>query len=311
MKLNRKLNLKPSAKFVWCPSLLVAALVLGGCNGTSTHANNSKQIDGEDHARADSSQELANDTSFNTNDSTNNNSARSSEQKMIERLEDYRWVLAEATDSSLQPLIALNNIKEQVSLRFDKYQSYNTVNYSVGCNMMSAVYELQDDKINVEQSMSTQMLCEDLNKAESQLNKLMHGESQLRLVYGESPILTQITDNAVLTWSGKMSAEAKYNAKGETLFWAIAAETKPCLADSAQQCLQVKPISYDDQGLKVHEGKWTEFSGNIEGYQHDSAHNEVIRLQRYAIDNTNKKRLAKPSEYAYVLDTVIESSIVE
>ena len=73
-------------------------------------------------------------------------------------------------------------------------------------------------------------------------------------------------------------------------------------------CLQVKPITYDDQGIKVSEGKWSAFTSEIDGYQPDGMHNEVLRLQRYQLDYNES---AEDEEYAYVLDAVIESAVAE
>ena len=73
-------------------------------------------------------------------------------------------------------------------------------------------------------------------------------------------------------------------------------------------CLQVKPITYDDQGIKTSEGEWSVFNGEIDGYQHDGKNDQVLRLQRYQLDSDE---ISEDEEYAYVLDAVIESSVVE
>ena len=67
-------------------------------------------------------------------------------------------------------------------------------------------------------------------------------------------------------------------------------------------------VAHDDQGIKVSEGKWSAFTGEIDGYQHDGMHDEVLRLQRYQLDYNES---AEDEEYAYVLDAVIESAVVE
>jgi hypothetical protein len=231
---------------------------------------------------------------------------------MIEHLSRYRWTLATATDGTTQPLTALMAIKDQVTLNFNQYQGQNTVSYSVGCNNMSAGYDLQGATLTTEDSMSTKMSCGDLNTAENRLNKLMQGTSQLSLVDGEPPMLTQVTGDATnLVWKGKLTPQAKYNTKGETIFWAVNADTKPCVSNSTQACLQVKPITYDDQGIKTSEGEWTEFVGDIDGYQHDGKHDDVLRLQRYELDADDVSASVSGAEYAYVLDMVIESATVK
>lgn len=286
-------NLKPVLKIVLLPSLLTVSLALTACNNAAT--SNDTNVES-----------TANNT---TVQSTPAPDDLSDEEKMITDLARYRWTLVTATDESKQPVTSLMDIKDQVVLSFNKYQGQNTVSYSVGCNTVNAAYQLQDYILMIEDGMSTKMLCDDLNTAENELNELMQGESQISLVGlvdGTSPILTQVTsDSTTLVWNGRMTAQAKYNSKGETIFWAVNANTKPCTDASEQACLQVKPITYDDQGIKTDEGEWTEFMGNIDGYQYDGKHDEVLRLQRYKLEATDEAS----EKYAYVLDMVIESAV--
>ena len=239
----------------------------------------------------------------------------SAEQKMIVNLANYRWTLLSATDNNAQSLSKLMDIKDKVGLSFGQYQGKNTLNYSVGCNTVSAAYQLQGSVLTIGDSMSTKMSCGDLNMVENNLIKLMQGNSQLVLNRDDQPILTQVTSEATtLVWEGRLTAQAKYNSKGETVFWAVNAQMIPCEDNSSQLCLQVKPITYDDQGIKNSEGKWTPFAGDIDGYQHDGKNDEILRLQRYQLDTSENADDKAPStsdeSYAYVLDAVIESSIV-
>lgn len=240
----------------------------------------------------------------------------SAEQEMIVSLSNYHWTLLSATDSNARPLGTLMDIKDHVRLSFNQYQEQNTLSYSVGCNTTSASYQLQGSVLTIEDSMSTKMSCGNLDTAENDLITLMQGESQLVLTKDDQPILTQITsENTTLIWEGDLTAQAKYNSKGETVFWAVNAKMTPCETSSSQLCLQVKPINYDDQGIKSSEGEWAPFAGVIDGYQHDGKHNEVLRLQRYQLDTSERVgdsvSTASDEAYAYVLDAVIESSVAE
>jgi heat shock protein HslJ len=247
------------------------------------------------------------------------------EDVMISNLSRYRWTLISATDSHDQPLDMLMQITDQVRLSLNQYQGQNTLNYSVGCNTISATYQLQGSALTVEDSMSTKMSCGDLNKAEDNLSTLMQGDSELVLAMAsnasvdslksDTPILTQTTsDAATLVWQGKLTPQARYNSKGEAVFWAVSADMVPCADNNPQMCLRVKPITYNSQGIKTNEGKWRAFIGEIDGYQHDGQHEEVLRLQRYRLDSSGKAddtSNTSDDEYAYVLDAVIESSVVE
>lgn len=327
---------KRLAKFALLPSILAASLALGACQDASVPNENDLQESVNTTTGAADGNTVTTDATINAESKADEMSA---EEQMIASLSRYRWTLISATDKGAQPLNRLLDIKDQVRLSFSQYQGENTLSYSVGCNTMSAGYELQGHTLTIEDGMSTKMSCGELDKAENDLSQMMQGKSQLTLVVDNSatkenpneqtakddnskdnnakdansqspkPILTQVTiDATTLVWEGKLTSQAKYNSKGETVFWAVNAKKIACAENSSEMCLQVKPITYDDQGIKVSEGKWSAFTGEIDGYQHDGMHDEVLRLQRYQLDYNES---AEDEEYAYVLDAVIESAVVE
>ena len=318
---------KRLAKFALLPSILAASLALGACQDASVPTENDVKESANTNGGAADSNNINADATINAESKADEMSA---EEQMIASLSRYRWTLISAIDKGAQPLNRLLDIKDQVRLSFSQYQGENTLSYSVGCNTMSAGYELQGHTLTIEDGMSTKMSCGELDKAENDLSQLMQGKSQLTLVVdnnsskngdskndnskdvnlkSDKPILTQVTSDATtLVWEGKLTSQAKYNSKGETVFWAVNAKKIACAENSSEMCLQVKPITYDDQGIKVSEGKWSAFTGEIDGYQHDGMHDEVLRLQRYQLDYNES---AEDEEYAYVLDAVIESAVVE
>ena len=318
---------KRLAKFALLPSILAASLALGACQDASVPNENDLQESVNTTTGAADGNTVTTDATINAESKADEMSA---EEQMIASLSRYRWTLISATDKGAQPLNRLLDIKDQVRLSFSQYQGENTLSYSVGCNTMSAGYELQGHTLTIEDGMSTKMSCGELDKAENDLSQMMQGKSQLTLVVdnnssinedskndnskdvnlkSDKPILTQVTSDATtLVWEGKLTSQAKYNSKGETVFWAVNAKKIACAENSSEMCLQVKPITYDDQGIKVSEGKWSAFTGEIDGYQHDGMHDEVLRLQRYQLDYNES---AEDEEYAYVLDAVIESAVVE
>lgn len=303
---------QPTKKLLLLPSMLAVTLTLGACQNNAPPAENEGLDTTTENAEMTSNavETESGSAANNTVDAPEVKAAElSTEQQMIANLARYRWTLLTAKDASAQSLAALMNINDQVTLLFNEYQGQNTLSYSVGCNTMSAGYELQAQTLTTEDSMSTKMSCGDLNTAENLLNTLMQGSSELSVSEGEPPLLTQVTnDSMTLVWTGRLTAQAKYNGKGKTIFWAVNAQKVPCEDNSSQKCLQVRPVTYDDQGIKSSEGKWVTFKGEIDGYQHDDTHEEVLRLQRYQIDNNES---AESEEYAYVLDAVIESAVAE
>ena len=298
-----------SFKSALLPSMLAISLALAGCQDTATSTDKT--------VNAAASADIENE-----NTTLDKASKMSAEEEMITNITRYRWTLMSANNKDNTPLTVLMDVKDQVRLAFNQYQNENALSYTVGCNTISAVYELKDSVLAIEDGMSTKMSCGELNKAENNLMQLMEGESKLSLVkdaeskddsLGDAPLLTQVTSNGdSLVWKGRLTAQAKYNSNGETLFWAVNAKTAPCAAGSSEMCLQVKPITYDDQGIKTSEGEWSAFNGEIEGYQYDGKHNEVLRIQRYSLnDDKGTKESTASEDYAYVLDAVIESSVAE
>ena len=298
------------------PSFFVLSLLLSGCNDSSTNPSvdtidtlEKRVLNEEDQQQSDQQQSDQQDP---TEDTTVKNSTVSIEEKMINTLARYHWTLENATDELNKPLSSLINVDEPVTLSFNSLQDQRMLNYSVGCNTMSANYELQGSVLKIGDSMSTKMSCGELDESENQLNDIMQGISQLSFLEKEPVLLTQIVDDSTtLVWSGTLTPQAKYNAKGDTIFWKVAANTKPCTSNGAQPCLQIKPIAYNEQGLKISEGEWIEFAGTIDGYQHDDNHDEVLRLQRFKTTNDTVLVDNIDSKYAYVLDTVIESELVK
>lgn len=307
--------MKSIFKVALLPSMLATSLFLVACQ-------NSSSPDDEVAATSESPEEndisaAINDPHAFEGDAETHTAETTGEQKMIDKLARYRWTLSEATDNNAQPLVSIMTIRDQVTLIFNEFQSRNNLSYSVGCNTISAAYQLQGSMLTSENSMSTKMSCGELDKAEELLNQLMLGDSQLMLVEGEDAMLTQVTSDAsTLVWSGTLTPQAKYNSKGQTIFWSIDSETQPCADNEEDSCLQIKPITYDDQGIKIHEGEMQLFEGKIDGYEHDSDYADVLRLQRYkldgnALEGSDDSDNDSETEYAYVLDRVIERTVVE
>ena len=267
-------------------TIIAAAATITGCQSTMNQADN--------QSKQKATQAVANQV----------------QQINAADLQRYNWTLVQATDARNQPLQALNDINNQVVLKFAQQNNNQVLSFSVGCNSMGAGYELANNAMKVDDIMSTQMLCQDLDQAERLLNMLMHGSSQLSLQAGSTPILTQVTaNNATLTWQGVMTAQAKYNQQGDTVYWAVKGETQTC-ADGfggTKTCLQVQPLSYDKQGQKTAQGQWQLFNGTIEGYEHDKGNDQVLRLSRYVVNAPH----VKGKQYAYVLDAIVESSVAQ
>ncbi|MGP9557318.1 META domain-containing protein [Psychrobacter sp. AOP7-A1-24] len=310
---------KPTLKVLLLPSVMVVSLILSACHQEAASGENDMAETAEDSEVTNTATNEGLISSIKSTLNESKSTELSDKEKLMTTLSHHRWTLVSAVDANEQPVADLANINSRTTLSFNQYQGQDTLSYSVGCNTISAVYQLKGHTLTTEEGMSTKMSCGDLDGAENTLNTFMQGSSEFNIDQGDTTVLTQVTDDDVtLVWNGRLTAQAKYNSKGETVFWAVNSETVPCEASSSEQCLQIKPITYNNQGIKIHEGEWRVFFGEIDGYQHDSKHEEVLRLQRYALNIDDVSETSEPTKddtadekYAYILDAVIESSVTE
>lgn len=221
-------------------------------------------------------------------------------------LSGHHWRLADARDGEGRRIDALF-VRAGKPLQLDFNASMLSV--ANGCNSMSAHHVLTGDSLTLEPMVSTLMACPDrtLMALDQEIGKRLQGRLAMRIDEGDVPAL--VLTNAggdVLTFTGEMTAATRYGGPGERVFLEVAAATRPCSHPliPGRQCLQVREVQYDAQGLKVGEpGAFQNFYDGIEGYEHRDGMRNVLRVDRY----TRKDVPADASKYAYVLDMVVES----
>lgn len=229
-------------------------------------------------------------------------------------LADYHWQLLSAKDKQGEPLSALEAIKDQVRLKFYLQQSTQYASFTVGCNSMSGNFTISNQQLKIGDVISTEMYCEDLDPAERLMAQLMPGNSKLKLSVENpskstttQPLLTQeFATGEALVWQGTATAEAKYQQQPDLVFWEVNHQLQDCPNPDQKTCLKVRPVYYDEQGIKKGVGDWDIFVDNIEGYNHDSSVDTVLRLKRFTVDPVE----VKGKQFVYVFDRIIESSVV-
>ena len=238
------------------------------------------------------------------------NSQDASDNKMnaSTTLTAYHWNLDQAVDAdgnSESQWLRPESVEAPTRLTF----SENRLAVTGLCNNMNAGYHLKGSNIEISPAASTMMLCPDEALMQYEQNigrRLAEAASWEVSQTEETPALTLSFDNGS-QWilKGDPTAETKYGSVGQTMFLEVAAETKPCthpLIDDFQ-CLQVRTVQYDAQGIKQGHGEWQHFYDQIDNYEHTPGVRNVLRVKRY--ENTNVP--ADASSYAYVLDMVVES----
>ena len=221
----------------------------------------------------------------------------------------YHWRLVDArsgTGARIDGLLAEGGAPLQLDFRDGGVQVRNA------CNNMSANVALDDDRMTVDQVISTMMACQDarLQTLEREIGQRLPGTHRITIAEGEAPRLTLQTEGGdVLTFEGTPTPATRYGSAGEQVFLEIAPErvacSHPLIPD--HRCLQVREVRYDADGVRVPgDAPWTPLYQEIEGFTHEDGTRNVVRVQRFDVANPPADAPAQ----AYVLDMVVESETV-
>jgi len=214
-------------------------------------------------------------------------------------LAGYHWQLAQATDHDGHRIDALF-VRPDKPLQLDFADDRISVRNA--CNGMGGSYRIVDGKLVVGPMMHTMMACADLalNRLDSLIGQRLASHPTIVVTQqGHAPQLELRTASGdTLDFTGVPTPETRYGGHGVTEFLEVAAQTVPC--QQSQPCLNVREVHYDANGLVTGTpGKWHALPA-IEGYTHQDGVHNVVRVKRYS---------AGPASDAYVLDTVVETSI--
>lgn len=219
----------------------------------------------------------------------------------------YHWHMDQALDSEGKSDTRLLSADRKTPATFNFHD--DRVGVSGLCNGLGAAYSLDGSVIKVEPVVSTMKMCDDeeLMRYERQVAQRLTDATSWQIEQTETaPRLTlSFKDGAEWILSGTETDSTKYGSAGETLFLEIAPETVPCVHPlmGDHECLKVRTVNYDSQGLKQGHGDWQNFYERIENYEHSAGVRDVLRVKRY--ESTNPA--ADASSYDYVLDMVVET----
>lgn len=220
------------------------------------------------------------------------------------RLSAYHWQLVDATSAAGERLDALfPNPERPVTLDFAE----GRVSVSNACNRMGGSFTVTDGAFSVGGLMQTEMACEaPLMRAESAIAGVLAGGGTLQLEADDVLVLTTPAGDT-LSFHGEPTADTRFGGPGERVFFEVAAQRVACSHPMIPdyQCLHVREVRYDDNGLQVEHGEWEYLYQDIEGYTHEPGTRNVIRVNRYTVQNPP----ADGSSVAYVLDMVVESEL--
>lgn len=216
------------------------------------------------------------------------------------------WTLSAATDAAGQRIGALfPQAGEPMVVNFGD----GRISARAGCNTLVGGYSVRGGQLHLTPMASTMIGCpQPLHEQDRQFGDLLQQPATLQTLDARQMVL-RAANGSVLTFSASPTAQTRYGGPGERVFLEVAAQTKPCTpgAGAPRQCLQVRTLRYDDNGLKVGTaGAFEHFYAPIEGYQHRPGTRNVLRVDRYKVANPP----ADASSHAYVLDMVVESELV-
>ena len=226
-------------------------------------------------------------------------------------LDAYHWWLSNAENSQgvrIGALFVSKNSPVQLDFTEDRMAVKNT------CNNMTGGYEISGDQLTFSHMASTMKACPDqkLMALDNEIGNRLSGILTFTVRTGNPPELILTTaHNDKLVFTGELTAATNYGTDGEIAFLEIAAETKSCQQSyvPGTQCLQVREVYYDANGLKNREpGEWQNFSQQIKGYTHQPGIRNVVRTKRYRIANTPS---SDAPDVAYELDMIVESELVK
>jgi len=224
-------------------------------------------------------------------------------------LAGYHWRLESATDPAGARIDALFPGEDHV-LTLDFRDG--RVSVSGGCNGQGGSVAAGDDgTLEIGRMMSTQMACDaPLMQADAAIAALLAQPQQWQVEESAPPRLRLVAaDGSTSAWAGEPTAETRYGGEGETVFMEVAPRRIDCHHPMMPdyQCLQVREIRYDDNGVKQPPGEWEAFYGDIEGFEFREGERKVLRLKKF--DKPDPVP-ADASSIAYVLDMVVETELV-
>ncbi|QEI11307.1 META and DUF4377 domain-containing protein [Cellvibrio japonicus] len=220
----------------------------------------------------------------------------------IDALGKYHWTLVNINERPASTLEA------RTQLDFSNGQ----VSVSGLCNNIAGPATIKGSHLKIGPLRSTLKACLDneLSAHEHYFANWLPNVSHWAIrLDSESPVLTLSQDSGeYIHLRGEPTAETRYGSQGDIIFLEIQPLVVPCNHPLIPnyQCLQVREISYNEQGIKTAQGPWQHFYDSIQGYQHRSDTRVILRIKRYPIANPP----ADGSRFAYIHDLTVEQALV-
>ncbi len=180
-----------------------------------------------------------------------------------------------------------------------------------GCNNMGAGVKVTGNTLVTSQAMMTQMACSPELMQQEKFAAQLFDKRTIQISIAdekEQPVLSiEAADGKKYDFVGTITPEAQYQSAAKIMFLEISPELKSCVGVAPQQCMQVREIKYNEQGVKEQVGEWELFYSQIEGFKHDPNLRTILRLKRFTRENP----AADQSKYVYIKDMAVEQEVVK
>ncbi len=223
----------------------------------------------------------------------------------LQILESHHWRLHSAIDGQNQRIAALSPRETRpIVLGF----AGDRMSIQGGCNQRGGRYRITaPSQLEVDRMISTMMACEpELMQADAALSSLFAKPLQIEVINGASPQLRLVSaSNETVVFTGSLTREAQFGPP-TIVFLEVAPKRVTCSRPLSvgAQCLQVRQLHFDQQGLRVGKpGEWQPLYEDIEGFTHTDGIRNVLRVKRF----NQAPPPAGAAATFYVLDLIVES----
>ena len=199
-------------------------------------------------------------------------------------------------------------------IQLDFYTANETLQVYGGCNHLSTAYRsnvsnnVSGEMLNIKtQSVaSTMMACDaPLMKQEQRIAEWFSHQKLSIIIQPDAHqphMLLTAADGKTLELVGHATPEQRYGSEANIMFLEIAAAKVLCTDVKVRNCLRVREVLYDSQGIKTSVGQWFVLNQEIENY-HADGRRAIVRVKKFSSSAPNT------TSENYVLDMLVEQDL--
>lgn len=232
-------------------------------------------------------------------------------------LPKYHWRLVSAQDVKSENL---KGVIVEGTPNIEMMFIDNSISIRNTCNQMMASYtvDASGTQLQFGQIAQTMRACVDPEMAlkDDAMIALLSNLKTVNIdqAADNGPIaLSMIDQNGNLfRFNGVLTPESYFGQAGKEMFLEISPQHVACdLPVANSQCIQIREIVYDESFRQsVPDPTWIVYPNAIDGFNHEAGLRNIVRVKRFTHSSeTTPTDTSRPDPF-YVLELVVESSIV-